>query len=73
MTARQVAVKTVRVRILVAVDRNGEWSCYGSSNHDDNRARDYIFLDTLEKGERYSWIEANVPLPDSDAIEGEVG
>jgi len=63
--------RTVRVRILVAVDRNGKWAACGYSWSD---AKESIFIDDLEDGEVYHWVEADVPLPAEagPAIEGVV-
>jgi hypothetical protein len=60
---------TVRVRILVAVDCKGKWIACGSSDHS---AKEIIFIDNLEDGEIYHWVEADVPLPAEagPAIEG---
>jgi hypothetical protein len=54
---------TVRVRILVAVDRNGKWISHGASGESEAEARQWIFIEDLEEGEVYHWIEADVPLP----------
>lgn len=61
---------TVRVRILVAVDKDGDWTCHGY--HDCKDAMREIFTDTLGVGERYTWVEADVPKPAVDVVEGEV-
>lgn len=62
---------TVRVRVLVAVDRRGKWAACGASDHD---AKEIIYIDDLEDGEIYHWVEADVPLPAEagPAIEGSV-
>lgn len=65
--------KTVRVRILVAVDRQGKWVC-SSAYSGDRDAREWIILDHLDQGEVFHWIEADVSLPPEagPAIEGKV-
>lgn len=56
-------MKTVRVRILVAVDADGGWICHGASGESDKEKRDCIFLENIKDGEIFHWIEADVPLP----------
>lgn len=69
---------TVRVRILVAVDRRGKWLAYGwgpsSEQLDAERIKEAMALDDIEDGEIYHWVEADVPLPAEagPAIEGVV-
>lgn len=66
--------KTVRVRVLVAVDRKGAWVSFGASSETDAVAKEWIATESLEAGEIYHWIEADVPLPTEagPTIEGEV-
>jgi hypothetical protein len=67
--------KTVRVRILVATDRKGQWLAYGwNGGTDMERVREAMPLDDIDLGEIYHWIEADVPLPaeDGPTIEGVV-
>ena len=65
---------TVRVRILVAVDHTGKWIATGISWWSDKETRENAFVDDLAAGERYSWVEADVPLPTEagPAIDGVV-
>lgn len=63
---------TVRVRILVAVDRLGQWQTYGWFDATDETARADIYVDDLVPGERYTWVEADVPKPAADVVEGDV-
>lgn len=53
------APRTVRVRILVAVDDNEDWSV--------GRDRDELFLGGMRGQVRFSWIEADAPLPEAAA------
>lgn len=62
--------RTVRVRIAVAVDRLGQWTACGGSDLSDGEAA--AELAGLDPCCRVSFIEAEVPCPDDDAIEGEV-
>ena len=59
----RVLPATVRVRILVAIDRDGKWTALGAWSYTDDEMKDLIFTDNLDPGEVYHWIEANVPLP----------
>lgn len=65
---------TVRVRILVAVDQSGEWRASGSSSISDVAIKEWLYIDDLEDGAIYHWIEADVPLPREagPAIEGTI-
>ena len=60
--------KTVRVRIRVAVDKLGQWAAAGLWRYDDAKAQDLIFIDDLEPGEAYHWIEADVPVPPEEQV-----
>lgn len=62
----------VRVRIAVAVDHMGQWAAHGLWRHDDAENKKNVFVDDLEPGEAYYWIEATLPVPMTAAIEGEV-
>jgi hypothetical protein len=66
--------KTVRVRILVATDRKGQWVAGGYWKNTSDEAKEWLYIDDLEDGEIYHWIEADVPLPaeDGPTIEGVV-
>ena len=69
-----------RVRILVAVDSNGKWTSIGYSDHtgkdniNEKEFKDWICIDDLNDDIKYSWVEADVPLPESSyqSIDGEV-
>ncbi|HYE70361.1 MAG TPA: hypothetical protein VD932_02435 [Aquabacterium sp.] len=73
-------MKTVRVRIAVAVNERGYWSSCGCGAPEDkpSTARDRIMaeaaLDELpsEGGENVVFIEADVPVPEPKTIEGTV-
>lgn len=54
---------TVRVRVCVAIDHNGEWSAFGRSCDEDKEAQDSVYIEDLADGEHYHWIEATVPVP----------
>lgn len=74
------AGETVRVRIAVAVNSAGEWAAGGYTEQTEagltvsNRefAEDCA-IETLDSaGHSIHWIEANIPLPTSVTVEGEV-
>ena len=67
---RAPTVKTIRVRILVAVNHDGEWSAVGGSYCDGKKAKEYVYLDEMKEGEHYYyWVEADIPVPNNE-IEG---
>lgn len=64
---------TVRVRIAVAIDEDGEWSATGWYRYTDEEAKASAFK-RLDGGvvESISWIVADVPIPTPQVIEGVV-
>lgn len=69
--------KTVRVRIAVAVDEHGQWCAAAWRSNDDVRnAREaHSFLDDETSGDEdrhVVYVEADVPLPSSVTVQGEV-
>lgn len=70
--------RTVRVRLCVAVNAEGEWDCYGYGNSDGPfmDSDDHPWADraaeSIGTGCRGVWIEADVPLPEETTVEGEV-
>lgn len=54
--------KTVRVRIAVAVDMDGDWNCAGWSRCEDAQAMS-IATDTLSDGEARYFLLADLPVP----------
>jgi hypothetical protein len=63
--------KTVKVRIAVAVDPEGDWNATGWRGRDgepvDEEAME-IVADNLNPGERRFWVEAELPVPERDAV-----
>lgn len=61
-----------KIRILIAVDSNGDWSSAGE--YGDTDPMEWLIVDGLADPIRYCWVTATVPLPDKDhlSIEGEV-
>lgn len=66
--------ETVRVRIAVAVDEEGRWNAAGwRSTNSDSLMQD-IAVEGMDSDSIIAlhWIEANIPLPIAEVIEGEV-
>lgn len=70
-------MKTVKVRIAVAVGANGAWSAGGGSGHSEYDAH-CVAVDCLRRdGVRFNdyhvvWVESEVPLPSNVSVKGEV-
>lgn len=67
-------MKTVRVRIAVAVDAGGKWHATGSSLVSDDFSDEWV-LGVMGDGERHVsvyHVECDVPIPDPQTIEGRV-
>lgn len=68
-------MKTVKVRIAVAVSDAGKWSAVGDGNASraDNRDSVNTALDILdEQVTQVVWVEADVPLPARQVVAGAV-
>ncbi len=64
--------KTVRVRIAVAVDQDGDWAASGhSGNKDPNMPFEWI-LDDIAPGESRYYVEADLPVPVMRTVQGDV-
>lgn len=70
---------TVRVRIAVGVDARGVWCAYGWSSEQGRQATDEQMAgnvaDMIDQSvTQYAthYIEADVPLPESTTVKGEV-
>jgi hypothetical protein len=70
--------KTVRVRIAVVVDNNGDYGAFGASRQTDNDllsfANEIIFGEQtgLWDAQVQHWCEVDIPIPEPQTIEGEV-
>jgi hypothetical protein len=75
-----VPAKTVRVRVAVAVNELGHWAAAGwhgptevelTQEEEDRDARS-LALEGLADGQREAvvFVEADVPLPGNDVVEG---
>jgi hypothetical protein len=62
---------TKRVRVLVAIDKRGCWTC-GGFDFGSGAADPHEWLETgdLNSCRSYHWIEADVPVPVETTIEG---
>lgn len=60
-------MKTVKVRIAVAVDPEGEWNSCGWSKSDDKDCRS-IAIEGVAPGEVLYWLEADLPLPEEHVM-----
>ena len=59
-------MKTVKVRVIVAVDCEGNWSAGAHSGEND---RTSVYVDNLKEGERYFWLTAELPVPEDEQLE----
>lgn len=65
--------KTVRVRIAVAVDANGNWNSSGASDIDPKYAAAYAAEpDNLSEHFVVHWVCADLPVPEEIEVAGEV-
>jgi hypothetical protein len=68
--------KTVRVRILVLVSPDGRWNSGGYTEAKTIDDLSWVcdgMPDDVELSEcRQVWVEADVPIPEPEAIEGRV-
>ncbi len=65
--------KTVKVRVAVAVDPEGNWTAWGVDS--DSLIRDYMqsgMLEDLKAGERYYILTATLDLPTPTEVEASV-
>jgi hypothetical protein len=67
--------RTVKVRIAVAVDPDGDWNSAGWSKRDGQPAGEdamELACDNVGTGERRYWIEAELMVPEPEDVQGEV-
>lgn len=64
-------MKTIKIKIAVAVWPDGAWNSCGWSGGTDAE-KTSIAVEAGPTGERLSWVEANVPLPELETITGTV-
>ena len=63
--------KTVRVKVAVAVDKNGRWMATGAHDNKDRISMDTC-LDFVEEGEARYWLTADLPIPEETTVEAGV-
>ena len=66
-------MKTVKVRIAVAVDPYGNWNASGWLNRDGQIAEGEamsIAMDGVKEGEAKYWVEAELPIPEPQIVTG---
>lgn len=64
-------MKTVKVRIAVAVDRDGNWSAFGCNEHTDKVDMNYAVAGDESLTGRY-FVEAELPIPTVPTVQGTV-
>lgn len=67
-------MKTVKVKIAVAVDPHGNWNAVGwneAAKNNPNLPMD-LAISSVEEGEAHYWITAELPIPAAREIEGNV-
>lgn len=62
---------TVKVRIAVAVDKNGRWNSFGVDNMDDDELLDWA-SEIVEPDASHYWLEAELPIPSVPVYEASV-
>jgi hypothetical protein len=67
-------MKTVRVRIAVAVDADGKWNAsgWGTEHTFANDTAMDIVIEGVEDGEARYWVEAELQIPEEKTVQGEV-
>jgi hypothetical protein len=61
----------VKVRIAVAVCPNGDWNSSGWHQGTDEEKMD-LCIDSLESGEARYWVTAELDVPETVEVAGEV-
>lgn len=64
-------MKTIKVRVAVVVNQDGDWKAHSLSGQTDYFNRK-LLGDLMAVGFELVWIEAEVPLPEPTVIQGEV-
>ncbi len=61
-SAKNMPKGVVRVKIGVAIDSSGRWSCIGYDKMQDDEI--YMAGDALDADARYYWLEADLAGPE---------
>ena len=64
-------MKTIKVRVAVAVDPSGTWNALGWSGGSDGVVMTAC-VEHLAEGEARYWLEAELPIPEVPVIKAEV-
>jgi hypothetical protein len=60
---------TVKIRILVAVNADGEWECLGYSGMTDGK-QDLDLFGNIDPPVSFHWVEAEIPVPETTTLPG---
>lgn len=75
-TTTEKKAKTVRIRIAVAVDPQGNWNATGWKVRTGAPPENELMSTALEgldsSEEACFWVEAELPVPDTRTVKGEV-
>lgn len=64
--------RTVKVRIAVAVDTDGDWRSAGQNGWDDDIAMSMSGGSEYLISPAWYWVEAELPVPSGVAVQGSV-
>lgn len=64
-------MKTVKVRIAVAVDPTGYWTAFGDKSMSDKAMMD-ITIDSVELGEARYFLIAELALPETKEVQAKI-
>lgn len=66
-------MKTVKVRIAVAVDPKGRWYAMGAPGFPRNHGEllETVDMDQCGPNEALFWVTAELPIPEVQEVEGE--
>jgi hypothetical protein len=64
-------MKTVKVRIAVAVDPTGYWAAFGDKSMSDEAMMD-IVVDSVELGEARYFLVAELAIPETKEMQARV-
>jgi hypothetical protein len=64
-------MKTVKIRVAVAVDQSGDWNAHGGARVREQNAMSTA-AETLGSGEARYWLTAELPVPGTTEIAADV-
>ena len=67
-------MKTIKIKIAVAIDASGKWSAsgWGVENKPCKDVPMDIAVEGVKEGGRRYWVEAEIEVPEELTIQGEV-